>query len=335
MLATVSTTSSSMMDESIVKLRAQVSAKLGQLIDEIEEVANHLPFRILALYNEAKILFEAELPGENFDSILNSKARVVIQITYDKKQRLNSKLKALEESPWALSESDFVNMFGWDMIGSIRFLDNLLKFTNLTTSETGLPLLQTEQHNRRTSTKSHRGVDKSALWQPIDVQVAMEKLEQGSIHSNITVRNTSGKRSVSLSVGFEEEDNNFHRKRNNQRKKGGISQQHIFARESSPLNASLQPCSSEAQDDRLQEEENQACSSASTDTLQKNMKYRVERADQKNNEAAVNQSFLLILALTVLSVRNPSSLCQIPNSIPFGQILILISKSEEAILSLI
>lgn len=162
----------------------------------------------------------------------------------------------------------------------------------------------------------------------------MEKFQQGFIHFNIIVRKTSGKRSINSFVGFEEENNSVLRRRNIQKKKDESNAAHVFAKESSPLDVSLQQCNSEIEDDSMQIEDCQACASASTAALQQNMEYRVERADelpgkaeirmkemiqnefengekkgyqaQKNDKTAVNHPILLILALSFVCVRKPT-----------------------------
>lgn len=174
-------------------LRSRISSNLTFLIEELEETANRLPFDVLQQYEEAKRLFEDELPDENFHQILKPEVIVIVELTYSKKKRMSSKIKALENSSWALSEMQFSKTFGWEMLGSVRFLDNLLKLTSMVSFQDAFSTLKAARDDRRAHVKSHRGVDTSALWQPIDVQTAIDILAKPSLSSAVSIRKSSQK----------------------------------------------------------------------------------------------------------------------------------------------
>ena len=131
--------------------------------------------------------------------MLGEQTKQVIKVIRETYERNTALMRKIRESPWALEVQDLIDHFGCEMLGSVRFLRNLLNLSRLTPSfPNALDLIKSAREDRRSKGKARQGTNSNRLWMPCDVERAMLK--------NTPPRRTSHRYIVEDEDEEEEED---------------------------------------------------------------------------------------------------------------------------------
>ena len=99
-------------------------------------------------------------------------------------------IQLLAAGDWRFDAARILQEFGWDVLGSVRFLDALVKVSHTASWDKARPLLHKNRSIRRESHGDgrYKGVSLSAQWQPTDVTATLAEL-------NANAKGGSSKRS--------------------------------------------------------------------------------------------------------------------------------------------
>ncbi len=161
-----------------VDLRSRWSPKLCQLVDTVEAQAGTLQESVLRSYNEAKLQFEKEMPGHDFNLVLQCQTRDLINFTRERYDRVGAKLRQIQRSSWALDQTALSHHFGSEVLGSLRFLNGLLEFSHLAVFPVARQLICAARDARRSREDSVKGIDPTRNWTPRDVEFALAEYKR-------------------------------------------------------------------------------------------------------------------------------------------------------------
>lgn len=126
-------------------------------------------------YDEAKALFQRELPELNFDEYLGPPLVKIVNECRQSKIRCEPKLREIQKR-WNLDRNGFIQRFGKDMASSYRFISPLLQIAQIAALSDAFAVMDRIRQERMTRRETRAGVSMRKPWQPCDATKALAKL---------------------------------------------------------------------------------------------------------------------------------------------------------------